>query len=80
MGYSSRKHQEEKMKKRVWINIVKRLHVINPLSVGYDELGKEDKVDQLNIETLKNDLRIALSNEDYEEAAKIRDLINKFGL
>tara|TARA_R110002051_G_scaffold286290_2_gene348810 strand:- start:7553 stop:7852 length:300 start_codon:yes stop_codon:yes gene_type:complete len=80
VGYSSRKHQEEKMKKRVWINIVKRLHVINPLSVGYDELGKEDKVDQLNIETLKNDLRIALSNEDYEEAAKIRDLINKFGL
>ncbi len=97
MGYAYRRHQEEKMKKRVWNNIVKRLHVIPP--IHFDPIKPEsttkkedfDLVDELmyehpknwgedDIENLKNELKIALLEEDYEKAAKIRDFLNTLDL
>ena len=60
MGYAYRRHQEEKMKKRVWNNIVKRLHVIPP--IHFDPIKPEsttkkedfDLVDELMYEHPKN--------------------------
>ena len=38
---------------------------------------KEEKVEQSKLEVLKNDLKIAIREERYEDAAKIRDEIKK---
>ena len=97
VGYAYRRHQEEKMKKRMWSNIVKRLHIIPPISFGANkpELNTKkedfDLVDELmyehpknwgedDVENLKNELKIALLEEDYEKAARIRDFLNTLDL
>tara|TARA_Y100000389_G_C17436884_1_gene506081 strand:- start:258 stop:608 length:351 start_codon:yes stop_codon:yes gene_type:complete len=97
VGYAYRRHQEEKMKKRVWANIVKRLHVIPPINFNPNQpelpTKKEDfdLVDELmyehpknwgedDVENLKHELKIALLEEDYEKAAKIRDFLKTLDL
>ncbi len=80
LGYSVRKRQEERMKKRVWDNIVKRLHIIKPLPVEHEFTSETEEPNLFYVETLEHDLRIAIINEDYEEAARIRDLLKDLGL
>ena len=97
VGYAYRRHQEEKMKKRVWANIVKRLHIIPPINFNPNKpklstTKKDiDLVDELmyehpknwgedDIENLKNELKIAILEEDYEKAAKIRDFLDTLDL
>lgn len=61
----------------MWANIVKRIHVIRPnLDMGVPSSESTEFTD-LEVENLKNELKIALLNEDYEEASKIRDLIRR---
>ena len=80
VGYAYRRHQEEKMKKRVWANIIKRLHIIKPIPIDHEFTPEPEETNLFYAETLENDLRIALLNEDYEEAARIRDLLKNLGL
>jgi len=80
VGYSYRRRQEEKMKRRVWANIVKRLHVVKPLSIDHEFTPETEEPNLFHLEILENELKVALLNEDYEEAARIRDLLNKLGL
>ena len=80
LGYSYRRHQEEKMKRRVWANIVKRLHVVKPLSIDREFTPEMEEPNLFHLETLENELKVAILNEDYEEAARIRDLLNKLRL
>ena len=80
LGYAFRRHQEEKMKKRVWSNIIKRLHIIKPLPIDREFSVETEESNLFYVETLENDLRIAILNEDYEEAARIRDLLKNLDL
>ena len=82
------------MKRRVWRNIVKRLHIFpsEQYQIENDEKKgnfhivdhimdeKSKNFTELDVESLKDELKKALSEENYEEAARIRDLINKLGL
>ncbi len=79
MGYSFRRNQEEKIKKKVWANIVKRLPTINPLDRNLGLNPETEESDLFVVESLENDLRIAIINENYEEAANIRDLLRDLG-
>jgi len=79
-GYFFRVWQETRIQKKVWSNIVKRIHFIHAPTHLEKEPPISEDFREFEVENLKNDLRIALLNEDYEEAAKIRDLINKLGL
>lgn len=76
-GYFFRIWQETKIQRRMWTNIVKRIHVTRPnLDIGVSSPNSTEFT-HLEIENLKNELKIALLNEDYEEASKIRDLIRR---
>ena len=82
------------MKRRVWRNIVKRLHIIPSEKYHIENDEKKDNfkvVDpmiddhyrdftEVEIENLRSELKKALSEEDYEEAARIRDLLKNLGL
>ena len=76
-GYFFRVWQETKIKKRMWANIVKRIHVIRPDVEMNHSIDNSSEFTQLETENLQHELKIALLNEDYEEAAKIRDLIRR---
>ncbi len=61
----------------MWSNIVKRIHVTrHNLDMDVSSSDSTEFTD-LEIKNLKNELKVALLNEDYEEASKIRDLIRR---
>tara|TARA_Y100001938_G_scaffold147250_1_gene228044 strand:- start:1003 stop:1302 length:300 start_codon:yes stop_codon:yes gene_type:complete len=76
-GYFFRIWQETKIQRRMWSNIVKRIHVTrHNLDMDVSSSDSTEFTD-LEIKNLKNELKVALLNEDYEEASKIRDLIRR---
>ena len=77
-GYFFRIWQETRIQKKMWANIVKRIHFVKPNLEMESHTPNSTDFTELEIENLKNELKIALLNEDYEEAAKIRDLIRRF--
>ena len=76
-GYFFRIWQETRIQKRIWSNIVKRIHFVRPGRENEPIITDSPEFTELEIENLKNELHIAILNEDYEEAAKIRDLIRR---
>ena len=71
-GYFFRIWQETKIQRRMWSNIVTR----HNLDMDVSSSDSTEFTD-LEIKNLKNELKVALLNEDYEEASKIRDLIRR---
>ena len=55
--------------------ITKKVNSVNVKPSKNEETKKDNKVDE--IEKLKNDLKVAIKEERYEDAAKLRDEIKK---
>lgn len=93
VGYAVRKHQEEKIKRKVWSNIVRRIHISNIDLFDPSDTPKNDNfgiVDTVmdeyykdwgesDLEKLNRELKLALEDENYEKAARIRDILDRLG-
>lgn len=91
LGYNFRRRQEEKIKREIWLNAIKHLRLVHGGPYSPKKIEKNDNfkiIDNVmdeyyrdwsesDIQKLKDDLKIALLEEDYEKAAQIRDLLNR---
>jgi protein-arginine kinase activator protein McsA len=83
VGYNYRRYEEEKNNRKMWRNFTKNLYMIQNTvrdSGNFHKIktnGGDHKTDLsiLQITELERELELALSNEDYLRAAKIRDLL-----
>ena len=75
-GYYYRIKQENKIRRKVLNTFLTKVKEQREM---LDFVGIEVNIEPIDIEYLKDDLRMAILEEDYEKAVKIRDRLSKLG-